>query len=544
MIERIVANWLTSAGERGYQDAFAQLLLSEGMTVLHATVHHPHEHGKDLLALDPTGRLFAFQLKGGDLTLSGFESIEAQLIALSMTAVSYPGVEPPRRPDQAILVTSGNLTAPARSRLSVLNDGFRSYGSPTIGLIEHEQLVARIVGAQSSHLPSTPEALNHFLEIMLSDGLGPLPIAQFASYLEETLIPESPASPLNAERAITATALFTANMLMPWSAADNHLPRAEGWLLYCLSVLRLAERDGLAEPHWKPSFELARDAALGHLRNLVDEAEAKDDLIIPHVVEGLVYPTRALLVCGYASALLLAVERTASDQPLRDKVYALLKREMPHCQAVGEGGAGAFILIANALALLGEPVPGAVAIFGLAAAFVERNSPEGDRDDAIADPYHRAEEVLISLMTAPDARVNEDWRRHSYLAHILLDWLVRRDLRPVAERLWPAITKLHHCEFCPSTPQMLLSGKDPSGHLTFTEFETPTSWSRLEESAKTLNETSLPHLLWQELELVAFLPLLFPQRMTKDVAKAIDYLSGVPVSIVLESDGSQESSSA
>lgn len=89
MLERVVDNWLTSANERSYEIPFAQLLISEGYRVLHGPVHHPFEHGKDIVALSPDGSLHAFQLKAGDLSLAALEEIQAQLFALSATAVNY-----------------------------------------------------------------------------------------------------------------------------------------------------------------------------------------------------------------------------------------------------------------------------------------------------------------------------------------------------------------------------------------------------------------------------------------------------------------------
>ncbi len=92
MLARIVENWLTSAGELGYQTAFAQLLASEGYRVLHNPVHYPFEHGKDLTAIAPEGALHCFQLKGGDVGLGDLEKIQGQLFALAGTAVTYPAL--------------------------------------------------------------------------------------------------------------------------------------------------------------------------------------------------------------------------------------------------------------------------------------------------------------------------------------------------------------------------------------------------------------------------------------------------------------------
>lgn len=76
MLERIVENWLTSAGERGFERPFTQLLAAEGHRVLHGPVHHPFEHGKDIVTMAPGGDLCAFQLKGEPIGLRELEQIQ------------------------------------------------------------------------------------------------------------------------------------------------------------------------------------------------------------------------------------------------------------------------------------------------------------------------------------------------------------------------------------------------------------------------------------------------------------------------------------
>ena len=81
MKERLVEDWLAKANERLYQTPFAQSLIAEGMEVLRVA-HSPHEHGKDIIAIDRKGKIHAYQLKDGDLDLKGFEKDLGQIIAL------------------------------------------------------------------------------------------------------------------------------------------------------------------------------------------------------------------------------------------------------------------------------------------------------------------------------------------------------------------------------------------------------------------------------------------------------------------------------
>jgi len=219
---------LTSAGERGaFERAFTQLLAVEGKTILHGPVHHPFEHGKDIVALDNDGSLVAFQLKGGDLGLAALEEITPQLFALAHTAANYPGIEPPRRPDRVHLVTSGRLTPPARDRLSAFNAG-NQYGAAPIAVIEQEHLVGRFVAAHGKYLPTDIEHLDTLLRILVGEGSGPFPVKRFAAFLEG--LSKDVTSVKEVVRAIASSVLLTSYAAGPWERAKNHLGVAEAWL--------------------------------------------------------------------------------------------------------------------------------------------------------------------------------------------------------------------------------------------------------------------------------------------------------------------------
>ncbi len=112
MLERLVEYWLTSVGELGYQVPFTQMLMAEGHRVLQGPVHHPFEHGKDILTVDSRGRLSAYQLKGPNeiSDLKGLERYQGQLEALAMAAISIPPLallDLPTRSASSLTVSSG-----------------------------------------------------------------------------------------------------------------------------------------------------------------------------------------------------------------------------------------------------------------------------------------------------------------------------------------------------------------------------------------------------------------------------------------------------
>ena len=274
MIERLVENWLTSAGERGYEVAFAQLLASEDHRILQGPVHHPFEHGKDILTFAPNGELHAYQLKGPDLIkLEDFEAIQGQLLALAGTAITHPAVTPARRADRVFLVTNANLTPPVRDRIEKFNAGGIPAGWPPIEPIEREQLLGRFLAAHGNYLPHTLPDIRTLLELYYSESSSPFPVRSFATYVSGILpFPPQTASSPECRRAVASATLLTAYAASGWTAAGNHLCVAQAWLTVCVILVRFAIVRELADKFWIGSYQLALEAARTAMASLSKEA--------------------------------------------------------------------------------------------------------------------------------------------------------------------------------------------------------------------------------------------------------------------------------
>lgn len=264
MIENLVAAWLTDASERSYEAAFAQLLVIEGHTVIQGPMHHAHEHGKDIIAFDPGGHLFVYQLKGGPgrLDLPGVEEVQNQLFAAAPGVVDHPSLDRKRSPERVYLVTNQPATGPAQGRIRSMSEGNVERGFCSLHLIERDELLSRFVKAEGRYFPSSPRALKTFLSLFLADGRGPVPEEEFFSLLAAVL-PVGGKSPrvAEAQRAISTAALTVAFALKPWADLENHTELAMGWIYYCSQVLRVAQRLRLAEPRWTSSYRLALEEA-------------------------------------------------------------------------------------------------------------------------------------------------------------------------------------------------------------------------------------------------------------------------------------------
>jgi hypothetical protein len=527
VLARIVENWLTSAGEKGYQTAFSQLLAIEGFRVLQGPAHHAFEHGKDIIAYDSAGYLWAFQLKGIDVNLDELDSIQGQLLALAAAAVAYPGVEPPRRADRIALVTSGELTPPARNRLVEFNTAHRHIGAPIIELVERPQLVARFVEAHGQFLPSEPSDLARLLKFYVADGREPFPVGLLLDYLRESISPpRSRPTKREFSRAIGSALLLTAYASGPWERIENHLGVAQAYLALACEILRVASTEGLEEAAYAESYELALATARGRLNELLVEASAKQDFVIPDLVEGVVYSTRVLMVCGYLGAYYLAERELEDGAKIEESVRAVLLRELPYVRVVGEAGIGHVLVIGTALDLMGAQVEGRTLVAKYFGAVVMSNQEEGEAAP-LPTPYTSLEEALKNAVGAElDEDPDEQFDGRAYTAHVAAEWLARRGERRTLEEFWKPLTRLTLCEFKPSIPSEYLGAKgDDDGTLTSWFATAPESWSDLSKRIVTMQEESLPGPLWRHLEFLPYIGLLLPYRMTTTMSRALDYLA-------------------
>lgn len=250
--------------------------------------------------------------------------------------------------------------------------------------------------AHGRFLPEELPNFNDLLRFALSDGLSLFPSYELAKLIS-SLVPLT-ADDRRSEvcRAIGSITLLTAYAVGPWQQVQNHLGVAEGWLTTVLVILRVAETNHLPTRDWESSFLLARDAARQALRDLLMEASGGQDLVVTDIVDGIVYPTRAALVCGYCSALYISEKHIGQDSPISESIRALLLREIEFIKVHGEAAVPHLWMIATALELLGETAKAVELVIHWAEVLARANHI--DSKEPFLDPYHSIESILLNLL--------------------------------------------------------------------------------------------------------------------------------------------------
>ena len=529
MIERLIENWLNSTGERGYEVPFAQLLASEGHRIIQGPVHHPFEHGKDILSFSDNGDLHAYQLKGPDIvSLSGFEKMQGQLFALANAAITHPSVTPSRRADRVFLVTNSNLNPTVRDRIEKFSSSIIQSGGPRIELIEKDQLVTRFLASHGSYLPISLPDIRTIIDLYYGDSKSFFPVQEFARFLNNILpFPPREVSIPACRQAIASATLLTAYAAASWKRAENHLCVALAWLTACITLMRFAAARSLHAKLWRVSYELALEAARVALASLSKEAAVAEDLVVPDMVDGLVYPSRALSVCGFLGAYILS-ERTLGDvdESTTKHVRTVLKREASHARIIGESDVPAWMMTACALEHIGQIKIGERMMLSLVHTLSKSNQPRSE--GALADPYHDTEQVLLQRLGADSDLDGEEFDGCSYMLHVGIEWLARRLWRQHLAMMWADITRVQFLEFQPSNPNQYLAVEDDEGELKAWFAGQPESWGSLLAQSRTLDCCRLPEILRERREMIPYLPLLFPYRLTATLGHAIDTVARNP----------------
>ena len=231
--------------------------------------------------------------------------------------------------------------------------------------------------------------------------------------------------------------------------SENHLCVAQAWRTACVTILRFADARGLNTKLWLGSYELALEAARLAIASLSKEASEEQDLVIPHLMDGLIYPTQALLVCGFLSAYFLS-ERTLGlvDVSTTERIQAILTREAAYVRLSGESAGPAFITMACALEQVDEGPTSERMMLSLVRTLSKLNQRHSN--GALADPYHDVEQVLLEQIGADSDLEGEQFDGRSYMLHVGIEWLARRGLRKPLASMWSDITQIELLEFQPS----------------------------------------------------------------------------------------------
>ena len=144
MQNKLVENWLISAGELTYTAPFVQLLINEGFTVLQAK-GGTTEQGKDIIARDPNGVIHCYQLKHGNIGSSEWPQYRAQLDDLTEIPPKHPSIPDGLDTWECYLVTNGDITGQTLTTIVDYSKVRSKKGNMILKTVSKEELLRRFI---------------------------------------------------------------------------------------------------------------------------------------------------------------------------------------------------------------------------------------------------------------------------------------------------------------------------------------------------------------------------------------------------------------
>lgn len=523
MIGKLIENWLTKTSERGYMPAFCQLLISQGYKLLYVSPHGPDEAGKDIIAKDKDGKIYAFQLKDGDINLNLFRQYKGELEELLKHPIIHPSVHVKSK-FKSILVVNGRIQDPVRTRIIQLNQvNWNNSASTKLDYIQKEQLVADFSEHYGDFFPGEPKDFKDFLEFYISDGKDFLSKEKFTSLLAKHFLIQGKATNNKISSLLSSSLILTNYALTPWISSKNYVVQIEVWVSLLAYMYAQIERYELKPSYWEQSVTIVKQFIDSLFNELLDEVTKRNHLIEGDwPSDGIVYPARVTIILGYLCgyALYKRLQNSQLEGQAEEKILNLNVKYDQKMKFWGEVFTPHlfnyfwFNLLKNrsteAVGRLSSVLNGLT------------NPKKAPEPYGFPSPYFDYETTIRMVNKLMPEDINEHFVGQSYTMWSIVQTFTRRNYRDIVYGLWPQISRTQYLEIIPENKWEYLTWKVGKGNLIEKFPKQTQSWRELVEDAQLDDYNSLPKVLVNDPAFALLFLLVFPQRLTPTIIKLLD----------------------
>jgi hypothetical protein len=517
MLESVIENWLTNTDERGYQAPFCQLLTLKGYKVVHVSTHGPFEQGKDIIAIDSAGIPCAFQLKAGDISLSRWREIRPEVEELLDVPINHPSIDK-TVPHKSYFITTGNFSDPVRREIDDRNEQRRKDKKSVLYTTVKGELLQDFLSAGSKFLPKEITDIELFLNLYSYDGANPFPKERFVKIL-------STVSPLSREcdkgvlvRSAASNLIFSAYLLSPYERAKNYWSLSDGWIINAAYLLALAEKyNAYEELH--PTINLAIASAERSLAALQKESLESQDLIQNGLFDGMFYPFRATILCGYLSAYRLYLLLKGMEDWYDDQVISFFEAYEKDLKLFGEGAIPFLLSSFWYLLKTGNKEKAHKSLIKLIEAIIYANRKQ---KTGLINPYYEIEVAIQHYMGLLNEPITESFADKSYFLDSLISLAAKYGLREFLDSQWRGISHIELSEFKPKFSWETFLYRAEHGLLESRFPNQTQSWAKLVEEANKVDGHEIPQGFVKYPEFAILLFLAFPHRMRPVYVKFLD----------------------
>lgn len=514
MIERILENWLTKASERSYQLPFCFLLVQQGKTIVHLTRHCAMEHGKDVIATDVNGTAHVYQLKGvsgGRIKISDWQGMLGQLTQMVLTPVTHPSVNSTQY-HISYLVINGDIDEEVQSAITSFNLDWEKKGFPQykINTIVKGELLTMALENKEWFFPSEIKDIKSVLEFFLQDGKGCLEKGQLSEILYNHLDPYNIKSAAEFKRKATSGALLCSLCTTAYSNEANHVAVSEAWMVYIVNLFRATELSGRELKDIKDELSIAKEIIFGSIANIVEEVQPLDNFLMSDTLrDGFTFGHRTTIVLGMIAWLGLA----DPDADI-DAINGIIHKNLKYMTVWGESALPYLLAIyfyhdKHIKIVKSEEVIG---VF-LTTIVQQIFSPTS----LFTDVYTTTEMTISSLFSTEEQEHHSP--RISYTLYPFLLFAAKEGCRRFVEALWPKISECIFLEIKMQSLTDLYSWRVREAEEVATHPELTQSWAELLKKAEDFDSSKVPTALVENVDLLPLFWMVFPHRLTPDLAK-------------------------
>ena len=529
MLDRLIENWLINVHELGYQIPFCEVLLTQGFTVLHVSKHGRGEHGKDVIARHQDGRLFAFQLKGGNIALSDWHAIRGEVEELVRLPVSTTLPTLTTEEHTPVLVTNGELRGDAPTSIKAFADTWSKAGSEQLEVWQKHQLLRMFIDAHGSYLPVELREFREFVELYVFEFNERLPREKLAQFLAKVVAPNvASGKRRSTKRAIESMVLLGSYLVEPYERAQNHVAAAEGWTIVASTILHVAQREDLAAKYYEQSLMLVWTALINNLSRLRREVFDRKHFVEPNYIfaeTDIIRGVRTVLSLGWLTAeSFIRTQQTGLDTELKNLVE-IVKDNLSKLGICSEADWPAIVTLALFVERNINSASGEALICNWVRAVVsaDRNKELG----GLPSPYWLQERALALRYSQLPPHEKERFEEHSYTILSALDMLVRRMRRQFVATYWRDASRLTFSNFVPDSHAEWFLWKSPHGELQLVVSQQPARWTEWTRRVARVQRSSVPQLLLAHAEWLLPFFLTFPHRMNREACAAVDAVIGL-----------------
>ncbi len=523
------------------------MLIGKGYRIVHNTEHTPLEHGKDVIAVSPDGKVVGFQLKGNpgkSLKPSQFNEIRGQLEQLATYALGIPGYEK-KIPDECYLVTNGEIDEAVYAELRHLNAGLESRGHhpEKIKTITRGTLLTWAISLGHSLWPSEIEDFSNLIKLLNCAGDEIFPAAIFDPLLRHTLRMHEIVKSSELRRRITSAAVLTSVALNSFSQRKNHFAEITAWMMFATYTIAACEKNDLDFKNTgEEAFLMARGAIHGLLGQLCDEISERGILTEGDPFsEFAFYRPRALLIYALMGIYWMwSDDEGWIDSNHKTVVEGLIPENLPPKSLWGEGAIShllAFIWYQKRVALS----PNQDEFLAVVLRDILRNKL--GPDEQLPSPYYGIEDVVrhkyLNILGCDDPFEGDGFKGTSYICESLMMCLVRANLKERCKEYWSDFTRINHERLVPNKAWSFALYRTDEDATNITHIYPSTmQWKDLQALFAEQEGADIPKALKADSILLLLFVTIFPFRAS---FSAVKYLHRkFDVSIATTFGGSQE----